>query len=172
MKPERKAELERRIGVLLRGAKKPRFADEELALPPDMRTALEKFDRFNRQRKLSNATRLNQLDPVIDFGLFLAHVRGRDRYEAAVEEDFEVYQVEVPMPKSVAQLARTVLRKFYWHLEGGDGVGGRSTPPRSTPWSSRRPTGTRSLTQRRSPTTGRWPSTWRPSSGRWTTPVT
>ena len=118
MNPERKAEIRRRIGVLLKGAKKPRFSEEELALPSAMREALEKFDRFNRQRKLSDATRLNQLDPVIDFGLFLAHVRGRDRYEAAVEEDFEVFQVEVPMPKSVAHLSRTVLRKFYWHLEG------------------------------------------------------
>ena len=128
MNPERKAEIERRIETLLEGRKTPRFAEEELGLPSTMQDSLGKFDRFNRQRKLSVATRLNQLDPVIDFGLFLAHVRGKDRYEAAIEEDFETYQVEVPMPKSVAQLARTVLRKFYWHLEG-EGRGRRKVYP-------------------------------------------
>lgn len=128
MHPQRKAQLERRIGVLLKGTKKPRFAEEALALPPSMRKALGTFDRFNRQRKLSVATRTNQIDAVADFGLYVAHRRGRARFEEAVGEDFEAYQVDVPMPKSVAQLARTVLRKFYWHLEG-EGRGRRKIYP-------------------------------------------
>ena len=128
MNPDRKAAMERRVRILLKGKKTPRFAKEALELPSGMRGSLEKFDRFNRQRKLSVATRVNQIDPVIDFGLFLAHVRGRNSYESAVEEDFEVYQVEVPMPKSLAGLTRTVLRKFYWHLEG-NGRGRRKVYP-------------------------------------------
>ncbi len=128
MHPQRKALLERRIGVLLKGTKKPRFADEELALPSAMREALETFDRLNRRRQLSVATRTNQLDAVSDFGLYLAHKRDRERYEEAAAVDFEAYQVDVPMPKSVAQLARTVLRKFYWHLEG-EGQGRRKVYP-------------------------------------------
>ena len=128
MHPQRKALLERRIGVLLKGTKKPRFAEEELALPSAMREALETFDRLNRRRQLSVATRTNQLDAVSDFGLYLAHQRDRERYEEAAAVDFEAYQVDVPMPKSVAQLARTVLRKFYWHLEG-EGRGRRKVYP-------------------------------------------
>ncbi len=93
-----------------------------------MRDSLRKFDEFNQQRKLSITTRVNQLDPVLDFGLFLFHKRSKDRYEAAIEEDFVSYQVEVSMPKSVAQLTRTVLRKFYWLLEG-EGRGRNKTYP-------------------------------------------
>ncbi len=128
MHPQRKALLERRIGVLLKGTKKPRFAKEELALPAAMKKSLGSFDRFNRQRKLSVATRTNQLDAVADFGLFLAHRRGKEGFEEAEEEDFVAYQADVSMPKSVAQLTRTVLRKFYWHLEG-EGKGRRKVYP-------------------------------------------
>ena len=72
----RKAELEARISKLLAGSKKPRFSGEALSVPKPMRESLRKFDEFNRQRKLSPATRANQLDPLLDFGLFLQHQRG------------------------------------------------------------------------------------------------
>ena len=128
MDRRRAAYLERRADRLLTGRKRPRFAAEEAQVPPAMREALAKLDRLNRRKKLSPATRVNQLEAVVDLGLFLQLRRGRGRFEEATEKDFEAFQEEVPMPKSVADINRTVIRKFYWLLEG-DGRGRRKVYP-------------------------------------------
>lgn len=47
---------------------------------------------------LSPATRAIQLDPVLDFGLFLVHRRRKKGYEETAEEDFVSFEANVPMP--------------------------------------------------------------------------
>ncbi len=131
MDRKREEYLERRIERLLEGRKKPRFGEEEALLPEPMRKALEKLDRYHRKLNHSLATRTNQLEAVVDIGLFLSLRQGREHFEEATEEDLEAYQVEVEMPPSVWNVNRVVIKNFYWMLEG-NGRGRRKFYPEKT----------------------------------------
>ena len=128
MDPRREDYLERRIARLLEGRKKPRFGAEEARIPPGMRKGLKTLDRHHRKRRSSPATRANQLEAVVDLGLFLYLRRGLKRFEDVQAEDLEAYQEEVPMPVTVWNVNCVVIRNFYWMLEG-DGQGRRKVYP-------------------------------------------